>query len=322
MRSTLPIDAVITWVNGNDPAHKEKMKPYLDPVNTAIEEVASPTRFNSNGEIYFCIASILRFAPYIRKIFIVTDNQDPEIDSFLHKNFPENTIPVEIVDHRVIFRDYEGCLPVFNSRAIETCLFRIPQLSEHFIYFNDDLVLMKPTVPEDWFIGDKLIIRGQWRMIAPDALLSALKPHKQGQKRFGFKDGMRKAAQLTGMKWRYLYMFHTPHTGIKSLLENYYTSHPRVFETNISYRFRNGNQYNPQTLSYLLALQANRYVLKKDRGIYMKPVKRGESYVERKIQLQQEQQALFACIQSLDQASEADRKRVFDWLEDVLSVHL
>lgn len=46
------------------------------------------------------------------------------------------------MDHReIIDHDY---LPTFNSHVIEANLHKIPNLSEHFIYFNDDVFVAKP----------------------------------------------------------------------------------------------------------------------------------------------------------------------------------
>ena len=54
-----------------------------------------------------------------------------------------------MVDHKVIFRDFTEFLPTFNSTTIETMPHYIPNLSEHFIYFNDDMFLIKPTKISD-----------------------------------------------------------------------------------------------------------------------------------------------------------------------------
>lgn len=101
------IDVVIAWVDGNDPKHQAKMKPYLDPQSAKSDDIAGPTRFRSEGEIFYCVASILRFAPFVRKIFIVTDEQNPHLEEFVQKNFPDNRTPIEIVDHKILFRGYE-----------------------------------------------------------------------------------------------------------------------------------------------------------------------------------------------------------------------
>ena len=43
------------------------------------------------------------------------------------------------------------CLPTFNSCAIELNMHRIKGLSEHFVYFNDDMLLNGPINPEYYF---------------------------------------------------------------------------------------------------------------------------------------------------------------------------
>lgn len=52
--------------------------------------------------------------------------------------------------HDEIFPD-PADLPTFNSHAIEACLHRIPGLSDHYLYFNDDIFLARPLRPEHFF---------------------------------------------------------------------------------------------------------------------------------------------------------------------------
>ncbi len=72
-----PIDAVILWVDGNDEKHKAKMLPYVED-KTKVKSEKFRTRYDQVNEIKFTIDSILKFAPYIRNIFIITDNQTPD----------------------------------------------------------------------------------------------------------------------------------------------------------------------------------------------------------------------------------------------------
>ena len=44
----------------------------------------------------------------------------------------------------------EAYLPSYNSSAIELNIHRIRGLSEHFIYFNDDMFKIKDTQPSDF----------------------------------------------------------------------------------------------------------------------------------------------------------------------------
>ena len=46
----------------------------------------------------------------------------------------------------------EHYLPTFSSRPIELNLHRIPSLSNHFVYFNDDMYLSKDVQKRDFFI--------------------------------------------------------------------------------------------------------------------------------------------------------------------------
>ena len=41
--------------------------------------------------------------------------------------------------------------PTFNSNAIELSMHKIKNLSEHFVYFNDDTFIIKEVIPEDFF---------------------------------------------------------------------------------------------------------------------------------------------------------------------------
>lgn len=319
MKTEGPIDAVIAWVDGDDPAHRSKMLPYLNAGDEANRAIAAPTRFRSNKEIFFSVASILRFAPFIRKIFIVTDDQIPAgLNEFIGRNFPDNKIPVEIVDHKDIFRGYEQYLPIFNSISIATCLFRIPDLSENYVYFNDDVMLLSPVTPDDWFRDGKLVENGRWRNRAFDGLIDSLKKKKS----FAFKNTMLNAADIAGFRKRYFHITHTPHTSKKSLFEDFYSEHPEVLEANISHRFRDNTQYSALELGFLLARKKGLLKAVKERELYMMPVNRGDGYVKMKIGMQQNKKYKWGCVQSLDMAAEADRKLVLDWLSEVIGVSL
>src|SRR6185503_702856 len=116
LSSNLPIDAVIPWVDGSDPAHKAKLDAHFGKEIDQRPAGADPTRFHDSGEINLCIASLLKFAPWLRTIFIITDEQTPEICSHLSRTAYADR--VRVVDHRDIFDGYEEYLPTFNTRSI------------------------------------------------------------------------------------------------------------------------------------------------------------------------------------------------------------
>lgn len=136
-----PIDVVYTWVDGDDPAWQRRRAAHsTTPVHT---ESASSARFLSRDELRYSLRSLYAYTPWVRNVFIVTDDQVPP---WLNENHPGITL----VSHRDIFGDATA-LPVFNSHAIESALHHIPGLSEHFLYFNDDMFIGNPLTPEAFF---------------------------------------------------------------------------------------------------------------------------------------------------------------------------
>ncbi|NYS49182.1 Stealth CR1 domain-containing protein [Streptococcus danieliae] len=137
------IDIVITWVDGNDPIWQKKQAKYKGIQQSA--ESADPARYRDWGTLKYLLRSIEKNANWVRKIFLVTDDQKPDW-------FVENEKLV-IVDHKDFIP--EEYLPIFSSHPIENNLHRIPDLSEKFILCNDDCLFLNPTKPEDFFLNGK-----------------------------------------------------------------------------------------------------------------------------------------------------------------------
>ncbi len=137
----MEVDLVYLWVDGNDPAWQKKHSEFTGA--PMIDRSADcKGRYVDNEELKYSLRSVEQYAPWIRKIFIVTDNQVPK---WLATSNPK----VEIVDHKEILPPES--LPCFNSVIIEHHLYKIPGLAEHFLYANDDMLLNKPVKPEDFF---------------------------------------------------------------------------------------------------------------------------------------------------------------------------
>ncbi|BFU42865.1 stealth family protein [Krasilnikovia sp. MM14-A1004] len=145
-RINFPVDVVYTWVDGGDPAWRARKAEALRDntwVTGVSEQTANDSRYACRDELRYSLRALHCFAPWVRHIFIVTDDQVP---AWLDTEHPAITV----VDHREIFGD-TGRLPTFNSQAIESRLHRIPGLSEHFLYLNDDVFLGHPVTPDLFF---------------------------------------------------------------------------------------------------------------------------------------------------------------------------
>ena len=113
------------------------------PVGTDTGAEAGDVRFRNRDELRYSLRSLHTYAPWVRNVFLVTDDQMP---SWLDTEHPD----IKVVSHREIFAD-SSLLPTFNSHAIESQLHRIEGLSEHFIYVNDDVFFGRPLTPSRFF---------------------------------------------------------------------------------------------------------------------------------------------------------------------------
>ena len=136
-KHNFPIDAVITWVDGSD---KNWLNEYYK-YNTILNKL----KFISSNELLYCLKSIYTYIPWVNNVYLVT--MRPQQPTFI-KAFPN----VIIIYHDQIFDN--KYLPTFNSLNIEINLDNIPGLSEHFIYFNDDVIIGK-HLPRSIFFTNK-----------------------------------------------------------------------------------------------------------------------------------------------------------------------
>jgi hypothetical protein len=126
----IDVDFVFTYVDGYDPEFIKMKNSYLNTIN---KKYNPDIRSKGLNEIIYSVNSVIKFIPWIRKIFIVTNNQIPPIDRQLISSGK-----VIIIDqNKIVDPQY---LPTFNSDVIESYLHNIPDLSEIFLYNNDDMM--------------------------------------------------------------------------------------------------------------------------------------------------------------------------------------
>ena len=297
------IDAVVAWVDGQDPRHVERMRPYRTEGHHP--DGTSKTRFTDSGELRFCLTSIQRHAPYVRRIFLVTDDQVPRYLPDLLRSVPELEDKLEIVDHRVVFEGYEHALPTFNSIAIEATLHRIPGLAERFVYFNDDFFLAHDLPPEHFFGPDGPVLRGQWKPFYEDRMSYRFKRFldRKGARaaRPGFITSQQRAARRTWSGTRYLQIGHIPHPLRRSTLEGVYGNDPELFERQISHRFRHTEQLSTISLANHAELaEETARVVREDRVGYLKAERASHVSIERLVLDLREGRFDTLCLQSID----------------------
>jgi hypothetical protein len=145
-----PIDLVYTWVDGSDPEHRARRAEYLPQADQAAMHgsATADARWRDRDELKYALRSVEAFAPWINRIWIVTEDQVP---AWLDTSNPR----VSLVSSRDIFVDKQ-LLPTFNSHAVEAQLHHIDGLAEHYLYSNDDYFFGRPVRPEQFFAGNGL----------------------------------------------------------------------------------------------------------------------------------------------------------------------
>jgi Stealth protein CR2, conserved region 2/Stealth protein CR3, conserved region 3 len=153
----LPVDAVYTWVNHEDPdwqhmyAHwsaldKEQSEvdvtKAVQPTPTVKGDALALSRFHNNDELRYSLRSLEKNMPWIRQILIFSNCAPPKWLATDHPRLRwvrhEEVIPAEF-------------LPTFSSHVIESYLHHLPGLADNFIYLNDDFFVARPMSKVDFF---------------------------------------------------------------------------------------------------------------------------------------------------------------------------
>lgn len=218
-----PIDIVYTWVDGSDPAWVESFRATAQAFGRTVDEEAlDPARYRSRDELRYSLRSVWMYCGWVRHIYVVTAGQRP---SWL-VDHPR----VTVVDHREVLPS-DG-LPTFNSHAIEASLHHIEGLSEHFVYFNDDMLVARPLRPETFF--------------HPNGLP---KVFQSGARVPGFEDERTQAVDTAAIRGRELLAerfgrvveskpYHSPYPLLRSVMAEIENEFPEVVGSTRRSRFR------------------------------------------------------------------------------------
>ena len=131
------IDFVVTWLDSTDPEWQKsyyKFRPDSDHKGNV--------RFRNMEIFRYWFRAVEEYAPWVHKVFLVTNGKFPD---WINR---ENKKLVLVKHSDYIPQEY---LPTFSSCTIEMFLHRIRDLSDHFVYFNDDMFLNAPVDPRHYF---------------------------------------------------------------------------------------------------------------------------------------------------------------------------
>lgn len=306
------IDAVITWVDGDDPEFirvRNTYKKELEGQDGLQSFGLLDTRFKNIGEVEYCIRLIRKNLKFVRKIFLVTNGQVPD---FIDQEFFESH-GVEVVFHKSIFSGFEKYLPVFNSRSIEAMLVNIPKLSDRFLYFNDDVFVASEMTVKDFFVNDKVVACGAFRF--KSKWLDRI--HRFFNREFYVGTvGFRNESKCFPGFLKYFTPMHAPYFVVKSVMSKSIAD-SGGFENIIKYKFRNASQSWPLGLYLNEMARQERLLYKQAKNVGYFHGAKGRSF-DFKLD---EGMKVFS-LQSLDTLSEVEAKKAILFLKRLCGLDL
>ena len=297
------IDLVYLWVDGNDPKWRAR---HDAAVGTTKESSATNCdgRYADNEELKYSLRAVEKYAPWIRMIYIVTDSQIP-------KWLDTSNSKVRIVDHREILP--ESVLPTFNSRTIEHALYRIPGLSERFLYANDDTFFNREVSPSDFFTEEGWpVIRFNRRPLRKLTLW--FKENIMGRKISNYNMAVQNSARLVQARFG-RYIGHKTHHNIdaynKSQYRHAFETFKDVIEPTLAHKERSADDYNRNLYSYLPVVEKKcrvRFVTRDESFRLHIHIPHHYDELERK-------KPLLFCLNDSEYAGAEDRRKVKEYLE-------
>lgn len=254
----MDIDVVIPWVDPTDKEWQASKNKFLKDLNNDKVD-NSENRFRDWDNFKYVFRGIDKFMPWVHKIYLITCGQVPD---WMNKESDDRLVIVNHSDY--IPKEY---LPTFSSHPIELNLHRIKELSEHFIYLNDDYFVINETSPEDFFVDGLPCDYALEDPITPDHKdifnnilinnMVLLNSHydrrtvlkEQKKKFYSMCD---KKAFITNMCFRplkrnHFFGLHYSHLAsniLKSTIEKVWTENREILEATSSHKFRNADDVN------------------------------------------------------------------------------
>ncbi|KAF9328154.1 Oxysterol binding protein [Podila minutissima] len=301
LAKSLRFDLVYTWVNGSDPSLARMKKKYQDlspmfnppPANQSATitikgrmdwpmkdnrknkgrgpkvDPEAINRYRDMNELQYSVRSVAENASpgLFHRIHILTTSVPDEFDerrtigqvpAWLDQRLGQETI--RLVEHKNIY-DNLSVLPSFNSLSIESQMHHIPELSEIFMYLNDDV-----------FFGTQVRSTDLWTplygfvfhmdpatILAPEIPAKPEYPTAVGEWENLLYTNYLLSKQF-GSRHR-VYLHHIPHILSSPILNEIQQIWPEEFAETSSHRFRGENDAKEIQVSFMLA----HYVMERQR---------------------------------------------------------
>lgn len=290
------IDFVITWVDGNDEEWIKEKDKYSSDI---ITESNSSIRYRQWDTLKYWFRGVEKFTPWVNKVFFITYGHIP---TWLNVDNEK----LRIIKHK----DYINaeCLPTFNSNAIELNINKISELSEKFVYFNDDMFIVKKMnsdfffkndLPRDAFVFNAVTVEGKNDIVEHSILNNLEIISRNFNKKIVIKKNWKRIFNLRYreanirniclLPWKNfsgILNQHVPISYLKSTWDRVWLEEKDNLNNTVSHRFRDKTDYNHWVFRYWqlmsgkfipISMRKNKfYDLKNDNKKFFDEIKSGK----------------------------------------------
>lgn len=271
------IDFVILWVDGADPQWLEEKNKFSEKKADITDSI---NRYRDMGTLKYWFRAVEKYTPWVNKIHFVTWGHIPQ---WLNTANPK----LNIVKHEdFIPKEY---LPTFNSNTIELNLFRIKELEEKFVLFNDDVFITNYLSPEFFFknglpcdFWKENIFKTDDNFFDHIVLNNLFVINKNFDKKkfiknnfskvFNLKYGKRNIRYLMLSHWKYFGGFDIPHTAnafLKTTFDEVWNKEYEILNRTSKSKFRSVFDVNQWMIHWWQMLKGNFTVKSNNKvGVY------------------------------------------------------
>lgn len=191
--------------------------------------------YDTNGDCRYRDFNLLRFwfrsieknCNWYHKVFLIVQDED-QIPGWLDTSNPK----LRVVFHREFIP--EELLPTYSTNTIELHMHRIPDLSEKFVYFNDDMFILQPVKESRFFIDGKPVYNYQTKSESARQYTNPFLKMLRNNKRL--EDKYKKTSTV-------FVDTHLMHPMLKSFNAKIYDENSSIYDSVTASKFRSYKNY-------------------------------------------------------------------------------
>ena len=279
------IDFVLPWVDSSDIRWQNNRNRYKYG-NNDTDDANSEARFRDMETLKYALRAIETNCPWYNKIFLITEGHAPEWLNVDHEK-------IVLVTHEELFID-PSHLPVFNSSAIEMNLVNLKELSDTFIYMNDDFIIFNPVECKRFFKEGKPVDFFSHHFLPRGKLFEALKGRDtwiqslnhillllnqkftpvQPESKYLFHHTYSFSDKVNNFLLRYVFRkliwishWHHPQPFLKQTLQDVYRTFPDEMMQCSQNRFRSNDDLTQYIYRYWQLIKGDFYPYKHNDGL-------------------------------------------------------